>query len=118
MPSPLVVVRWHGDVIATHDAFPLGLEDPPEGLPAEEIPVAVDDEASSASTPPEESIQGEIVTEASQGTDDVTASPTTCARAPAAANNGPKCRRAVVFNAIQKTPTCYVDTVAKEGQSG
>ncbi len=228
--QPLVVVRWHGEVIATHDQFPLGIEGAPEGVtvevvdvsaeragmnlrpavpvlllvsllasvilhagvgtalvvaanrggpsgpisseimppqndesaavqdpilkvareepppeppkektpepeppkppdppkadpppPPEDTALAVEDlpaapaEPADIETPPP---PAEIAPDGQGGTDDFSASPTTCARAPAAANHGPKCKRSVVFTGLQKSPSCYVDTVAHEGQAG
>lgn len=226
MPKPLVVVRWHGDIVATNDAFPLGFDGPPpEGVtievvdvskekhglnlrpaipvlalvslaasvilhagfgagvivaawfappqppsggimppqndqsgeeapilkvaagepapeppkpevkpeppkpeppkppaqePPEEIPTLVDEQASTPPPAPpiDETPPSEIVTDGAKGSDDLTAGPTACARPPVVANKGPTCRRNVVFGAINKSPSCYVDVVAKENQAG
>ncbi|MBS2016332.1 MAG: hypothetical protein JST00_25840 [Deltaproteobacteria bacterium] len=225
MPAPLVLVRWHGEVIATSDAFPHGFHGPPpEGVtievvdvsaerkglnlrpavpvlllvgllasvilhaglgagvavaawfappqrpasggimppqndqsgaldpvlkvaandpppepakdttppkpeptppkpaanePQEEIPALVDEQASSAPPGlPEEPTPSEIISDGASGSDDITAGPTACAKPPVAANSGPTCRRNVVFKALQKSPGCYVDTVAQENQTG
>lgn len=227
MQSPLVVVRWHGEIIGTKDSFPLGFQGPPpegvtieaidvsaekQGLnlrpaipvllvggivasvilhavfgasvivaawfappqrasggimppqndqsgeespilkvaandpapeppkevvppkpeppppppkppvaekPPEEIPALVDEQASSPPPSlPEEPPPSEIVTDGANGSDDITAGPTACKRPPVAANKGPTCRRNVVFKGLQKSPSCYVDTVAQEGQAG
>lgn len=85
----------------------------------EEIPTLVDEQASSPPPSlPEEAQPSEIVTDGASGSDDITAGPTACKRPPVAANSGPTCRRNVVFKGLQKSPSCYVDTVAQEGQAG
>jgi hypothetical protein len=85
-------------------------EQPPEA--AEVDAPSVPPETVQESTRPEDSIEGQ------SGTDDVSASPSTCVPPRAVVTKGPSCQRKVVFEAIEKSVGCYVDTAAKQGDEG
>jgi len=85
-------------------------EEPPEtsttnaqSVPAEAVP---------------ESKKAADAIEGQSGTDDISASPSTCTPVKAVANNGPTCTRTVLFQKIEKSPGCYVDTAGKQGDKG
>jgi hypothetical protein len=85
-------------------------EEPP---PAAEIDApSVPPEAVPESARPDDSIEGQ------SGTDDISASPSTCIPPRAIASSGPSCQRKVRFEAIEKSPGCFVDTAAKQGDVG
>lgn len=83
----------------------------------ERTPSAIDEQAK-PEPPTVETAAAEVVAHGSAGRDTVSTSPSVCTPPKGGAGSGPKCKRRVVINAITTRLSCFVDTVAKDGQEG
>jgi hypothetical protein len=85
----------------------------------ERAPAAVvEEQAKPEPAPTRESAPSDVVAHGSAGKDTVSTSPSICAPPKGGKGHGPKCQRAVVITGISTRPSCFVDTVAKSGDTG
>jgi hypothetical protein len=84
----------------------------------ERAPAAVDEQAKPEPPPTEQSAPSDVTAHGSAGNDTVSTSPSICAPPKGGAGRGPKCQRKVVITSISTRPSCFVDTVAKSGDTG
>lgn len=84
----------------------------------ERPPAAADEQEKPAPPPTEEAAPSDVVAHGSAGSDTVSTSPSICAPPKGGTGHGPKCQRSVVLTRVSTRPSCFVDTVAKAGDTG
>lgn len=87
--------------------------------PKDERPHQQVDEEATPEPPHEESaLAADVAAHGAGGSDTVSTSPSVCTPPKGGPGHGPKCRRSVVLTSLSTPLSCYVDTVAKQGQRG